>query len=140
MKALIKCLDPDGAAVDFETEEMKLPLLLPLIPRIKAELTKAGYELIDSHPAQVTEPGQAPADLSFPVSEITATVSDGKAYWRIKGGQFQKWGVIVYPEVLEAAGLNDLNPLTPFVETGWTAAYCLKENGKPKKVVRLKRN
>ncbi len=140
MKATIKCLDPDGVAVDFETEEMKLSQLLPLLPQIKAELVKAGYELIDSHPAQLVGAEAAPPQsLSFPVSELTATVSDGKAYWRVKGGQFQKWGVIVYPEVMEAAGLTDLNPLQPFTEAGLQAVYCLKENGKPKKVIRLER-
>lgn len=139
MKATIKCLDPDGVAVNFETEEMKLAQLLPLIPQIKSELAKAGYELIDSHPAQTTEPAPAPAALTFPVDQITATVSDGKAYWRVKGGEFQKWGVIVYPEVIEAAGIGELNPLKPFTEAGWIASYTLKENGKPKKVTRLMR-
>lgn len=138
MKAIIKTIDPDGVAVNFETEEMKLSKLLPLLGQVKAELVKAGYELIDSQPAQTVD-SQPASTPSFVVSRITATVEDGKAYWRVKGGEFQKWGVIVYPEVLEAAGLGELDPLKVFEEDGMVAQYCLKENGKPKKVVRLSR-
>lgn len=137
MKAIINAIDGDGVAVAFQTEEMKLTALLALVPQVKAALVQAGYELVDSHPAQTVEAGVPAPGQQFAVSELTATVSDGKAYWRVKGGQFQKWGVIVYPEVLEAAGLGELNPLQPWSEAGWLAEYCLKENGKPKKVTRL---
>lgn len=140
MKAIIKTIDPDGVAVDFETKEMALEALLNLVPQIKKALVEAGYELVDTYPAQtVNVTPAASAAPTFAVDAITATVDNGKAYWRVKGGEFQKWGVIVYPEVLEAAGLADLNPLKPFSEPGWVAHYSLKENGKPKKVIRLEK-
>lgn len=142
MKAIINTLDPDGVAVNFETEEMKLGQLLSLLPQIKESLAAAGYELIDSHPAQTVAAPAAPtvAAPSFMVDKIVATVDSekDKIYWRVKGGEFQKFGVIVYPEVFDTCGLTDrLNPLKPFTEPGWVAVYSLKENGTPKKVIRL---
>lgn len=141
MKAIIRTLDPDGVAVDFQTEEMKLQQLIALLPQVKEHLAAAGYELIDSHPAQVVEAAPpAAAGPQFMVEKIVATVDAeaNKVYWRVKGAEFQKFGVIIYPEVLEAAGLK-LDPLRPFTEPGWIAVYSLKENGTPKKVTRLYR-
>jgi hypothetical protein len=142
MKAIIRTLDPDGVAVDFQTEEMKLQQLIALLPQVKEHLAAAGYELIDSHPAQVVEaaPPAAASQPTFMVEKIVATVDAeaGKTYWRVKGAEFQKFGVIIYPEVLEAAGLK-LDPLKVFSEAGWMAVYSLKENGTPKKVTRLYR-
>jgi len=145
MKAIINTLDPDGVAVNFETAEMKLGQLLSLLPQIKESLAAAGYELMDGHPAHPAprpELVAGPAAPSFLVDKIVATVDSekDKIYWRVKGGEFQKFGVIIYPEVFEAAGLADrLNPLKPFTEPGWVAVYSLKENGAPKKVIRLER-
>lgn len=143
MKATIKTIDPDGVAVDFETKEMGLEALLNLVPQIKQALVEAGYELVDTYPAQtVNVTPAASAAPTFAVEKIVATVDaeSGKIYWRVKGSEFQKFGVIIYPEILEAAGLADLNPLKPFTEPGWVAHYSLKENGKPKKVLRLERH
>jgi hypothetical protein len=143
MKATIKVKSPAGFVVEFTTPEIEdRHLLLQTLPLFEDELLEAGYTPVTAAaPAALpaAAPLAAPVDdvRSVPVSEITATVSDGKAYWRVKGGEFQKWGIIVYPEVLEAAGLTDLNPLKPFTETGWAAHYVTKEDGKPKKVVAL---
>jgi hypothetical protein len=141
MKAIIRTIDPTGVPVDFQTDEMKLAQLLAVLPQIKDALTDGGYEILDGQPVAVQNLQSAPAPAtSFAVSEISATVADGKVYWRVKGGEFQKWGVIVYSEVLDAAGLTErMNPLKPFAEGGWVATYTLKENGKPKKVTALRR-
>jgi hypothetical protein len=149
MKATIRVKSPAGFMVEFTTPEIEdRHLLLQTLPLFEDELLEAGYTpatgpavAVASMPGAASAPAQpaAPTVLSVPVAEITATVADGKAYWRVKGGEFQKWGVIVYPEVLEAAGLTDLNPLKPFNEPGWVAHYVTKEDGKPKKVVALLR-
>lgn len=142
MKAIIRTIDPTGVPVDFQTDEMKLAQLLAVLPQIKDALVDGGYEILDGQPVAVQnlQSGPAAPATSFAVSEISATVADGKVYWRVKGGEFQKWGVIVYSEVLDAAGLTErMNPLKPFAEAGWVAHYTLKENGKPKKVTRLER-
>lgn len=147
MKAMIKVQSPAGFEITFETPEIEnRHVLLEVLPRFEAELIEAGYEPVSVSQADMSQPGApAPAQpvnggqASFLVDKITATVDDGKAYWRVKGGEFQKWGVIVYPEVLEAAGLGELNPLKPFSEPGMVAHYSLKEDGKPKKVTKLER-
>lgn len=141
MRAIIKTKSPAGFEVEFDTETVgDRHVLLESIPRFEDELLEAGYvpmsvSIIPAQAAPATTSGPA----SFVVDKITATVDDGKAYWRVKGGEFQKWGVIVYQEVLEAAGLGELNPLKPFSEPGLVAYYSLKEDGKPKKVTRLER-
>lgn len=138
MKARIIVKSPAGFTVEFETPELEnRHTLLEVLPRFEEELREAGYTPAGDGPAPAAP---APAGLgSFVVDRITATVDDGKAYWRVKGGEFQKFGVIIYPEVLEAAGLGDLNPLKAFDEPGWVAYYSLKENGQPKKVTRLEK-
>lgn len=74
---------------------------------------------------------------SFPCKVLSATVDSGKAFWKIKGGRFEKFGVTVYPEVLAAAGFATLDPLKQYDLTGYTATYALKEDGKPAKVTAL---
>lgn len=92
-------------------------------------------------PAQ-PQPQQASGNgsgQSFPAKTLTATVADGKTFWKIKGGMWEKWGITVYPEVLAEAGFGELNPLQTYDLTNWTAHYSLKEDGKPQKVTRLTR-
>jgi len=140
MKARISVVSPAGFCVEFETPELKdRHELLSVLPRFEDELLEAGYApFIVNQPTPAAPPAAA-GPASFAVDSITASVSDGKAYWRVKGGEYQKWGVIVYEEVLKAAGLADLNPLKPYSEPGLVAYYSLKDDGKPKKVTRLER-
>lgn len=75
----------------------------------------------------------------FPADELTATVNDGKRYWKVRGGQFAKFGVTVWPETLKAAGFDPdaLDPMKPVSLAGWTAWYVVNEEGKAQKVTRL---
>jgi hypothetical protein len=75
----------------------------------------------------------------FAAETLAATVNDGKTYWKVKGGPYAKWGVTVWPEVLEAAGLTNLNPTQPVSLAGYVAHIAMKDNGKPAKVVKLER-
>lgn len=142
MKARIKVISPAGFQIEFETPEIEdRHKILSTLPLFEDELLEAGYKPItpESAPAAPAQPAPANGPASFLVDSITATVADGKAYWRVKGGEFQKWGVIVYDEVLRAAGLDELNPLKPYTEPGMVAYYSRKDDGKPKKVTRLER-
>lgn len=143
MKGKIIAISPAGFWTEFETPDLaNRHELLENLPRFEDELLEAGYTpATGPAPAagQPAAPATANGSASFMVDSITATVADGKAYWRVKGGEFQKWGVIVYDEVLKAAGLDNLNPLTPYTEPGMIAYYSKKEDGKPKKVTRLER-
>lgn len=125
----------DGWPMDFELKPGEKPG-----PAI-AWLEEHGYEpaAVGHTPALASEPIDGSATGQFAAEEMTATVDDGKVYWKVKGGQYQKYGVIVWPEVLEAAGFDpdEMNPLKPVDLVGWTAICSMKENGQPKKVIRL---
>jgi len=138
MRARIKVISPNGFEIELETPEVESrQKMLEILPRFEDELLELGYSPI-SQPA--SQPAASVSDHSFAVDKITATVDGEKIYWRAKGGEFQKFGVIVYPEVLEAAGLGELNPLKPYTESGLVAYYAVKDDGvKPKKVVRFER-
>ncbi len=134
MKASIQVQSPAGFIVTLDIPEMEnRHKLLEILPRFEEELIEAGYNPVGQAPTPAHPSGRG----SFAASSLTATVDNGKAYWRVKGGEFQKFGVAIYPEVLEAAGLADANPLKPVDLAGWTAHYVVNDKGKPKKVVNL---
>lgn len=63
----------------------------------------------------------------------------GKA-WKIKGGKFTEYGVTIWPEILEAAGImpEELDTNKTYPLNGYTAYYEeITEKGYPKKVSRL---
>ena len=74
---------------------------------------------------------------SFEARTLSATVDSGKAYWKVKGGHFEKFGVTIYEEVLQAAGFANLDPLKTYDLHGYTARFALKDDGKPSKVIQL---
>lgn len=78
---------------------------------------------------------------SFPAEELVATTSQGRTYWKVKGGKYAKWGVTVWPEVLAQAGIDvgQINTQMPFPLVGFTAHYTMKDDGNPAKVVALTR-
>jgi hypothetical protein len=86
--------------------------------------------------AQVT---QEQGTLTFAADTLTALVNEGKAYWKVKGGKFQKFGVTVWPEVLAEAGwsVEELSPMKIYSLAGYTATYVLNDKGKPEKVTSL---
>ena len=95
-------------------------------------------------PASVPPPASDPPtqpqeDLFFEAERLVGSTSGDKTYWKVQGGKFSKFGVNIWPEILEAAGFNpdQLDPKTTYDLTGYTAYYSLKENGKEDKVVNL---
>lgn len=81
----------------------------------------------------------------FPVESIQLASGGEHPRWVVKGGNFKKFGVTCWPEVLEAAGiLSKLDPLKENTPSGsWVAKYIEKAgedgNMKPDKVVELVR-
>lgn len=75
----------------------------------------------------------------FDATELVATVNNGKAYWKVKGGPWTQFGITAWPEVLESAGLTNLNPMETYSLTGWTAYYTVDGQNR-KKVTRLVQN
>lgn len=93
-------------------------------------------------PAATTAPNgqQLPeqADTqAFQASELCIDTHDGKTYFKVKGGQFTKFGVTIWPETLAAAGLA--KPTANASLAGWTAHYTNKPDGKPDKVLKLEK-
>lgn len=82
---------------------------------------------------------------SFAAEKLTASMNEGKTYWKVKGGRFLKFGVTIWPETLQAAqqaglilsGDGELNPALAYDLSGWVAHYSLTDEGKPQKVTML---
>ena len=77
--------------------------------------------------------------VRFPAMHMAALVNDGKAYWKVKGGRYTKFGVTIWPEVLKASGFdpNQMNPLEVYDLAGHTAVCSTNDEGKANKVIRL---
>lgn len=71
---------------------------------------------------------------------ITCETKQGKKYYRIRAGRWTKYGVTVWPEVLEGAGIDlralDVNGEDYELPHGSKATIALKD-GKPVKVTKL---
>lgn len=78
----------------------------------------------------------ANGEQTYACTELAATITNGRTLWRVKGGSFGQYGVTVWPEVLEAAGLTDLEPEKAYDLQGWQATWIADAQGR-KKVVRL---
>lgn len=127
-KITIKAMNKDGWLMDFQLKPKEQPA--KAIEWLEAN----GYA-----PAEGSGTQQSEGLISFPAEQMTATVDKGKTYWKVTGGSYQKFGVIVWPEVLAAAGIDErqIDIRHPFPLTGFTAHCLTKPNGKPKKVIRL---
>ena len=77
--------------------------------------------------------------------KFAGDTKSGKPFWKVYGGTFMQFGVPIY-EALERALADDiffdeeLIPGTKYDLTGILAHYTIKENGQPKKVIRLQRH
>lgn len=91
----------------------------------------------DAKPAQASGVSN---DNSFTAEKLTGTVAEGKTYWKVKGGRFSQYGVTIWPEALQAAGIDSakLDPLKEYPQVnGMIAHYELNDKGKPSKVIKL---
>lgn len=81
----------------------------------------------------------APAGaLTFAADTLSVKVEEGKTFFKVKGGKFSKFGVTVWPEVLEAAGIDPQHiPVAGLSLKGWTAHYT--ETDGRQKVVHLEK-
>lgn len=134
MKAIIHTISPQGYAVDFESNEVEnLAKFLETLPKVEAQLAEAGYETLTNQPAPVTVTVSGGGANAFAARELVAEVLDKKPYWKIIGAPpFNKFGLRVWPETLEAAGIevDSLNVLEGFDLTGYTAVWEFRNNGK----------
>lgn len=78
------------------------------------------------------------AEAVMDCETLSGSVTDGKEYWKIKGGKWSKHGVTIWPEVLQAAGIGT-EPGKTYNLAGWRAHVLLKPDGNPQKVTRLEK-
>ncbi|QYK51491.1 MAG: hypothetical protein KF701_03125 [Anaerolineales bacterium] len=87
--------------------------------------------------------GASAAQKAFELESIQLAAGGEHPRWVVKGGNFKKFGVTCWPEVLEAAGIAEkLDPMRENKPTGrWLARYVERENDEgrlvPDKVVEL---
>lgn len=108
----------------------------------KIRLIEARLEFLEK---KLSEPSSAAASWrnpngdnggeKFPAETLVATVDQGKVYWKVQGGRYRKFGISVWPEVLDVyfPHLIPLDPLKTYNLRGYTA--CVDDSGEHKKVV-----
>lgn len=139
--------DPNGAPVTFtlgdgaNLDEVKrvAALRLQLIPILTGQgwTIERVVNLAEAAPEPERMPEAAPAGnaKTFFAQTLSVTSEDDKTFYKVKGGEFSKFGVTVYPEVLRAAGIElKSQPLD-----GWQAWYneTEKDGKTQRKVTRL---
>lgn len=89
-------------------------------------------------------PGRADTSMVFEATKMMASVQpdpstdEVKTYWKVKGDSYRKYGVTIWPEVLEEAGfvISEMEVTRAYDLAGWTA-HCEVVDGQPKKVTKL---
>lgn len=162
----VKCYSPDGFDIMLTLRDQDSTQLMDRVSKALKWLKENGFsptrqynepappplflddddpiareaELDDRRPVQSNGDSE---EMFFQAHELVANVSAGKTYWKVKadGGKFGKYGVTVWPEVLEEAikaGLipeEELDPRITYQLTGLLAGYI--ETDKGRKITRL---
>ena len=119
---------------ETETKETETEITTPVMQTKEEIIEPKIVQPEEKIKEQETEKRDA---LTFMAESLVATVHEGKAYFKCRGGRFSKFGVTIWPEVLEAAGLKNLDPMKIYDMHGYTAEYVVKEDGKSDKIIRL---
>lgn len=101
-------------------DKMSNAEIIDMLKGITARLERIESKLANA--TAVTDTGG-----EFAAVSLSATIDDGKCYWKVKGGPFMKHGIIIWPEVMEVTPFADADPMQVHDLTGWTAVYT--ENG-----------
>lgn len=80
----------------------------------------------------------APDETTFMGDEIVVESKSGKLYYKIVGGPYSKYGIRVWPEVLEEFGVkvDQLKGGKSYKLARW-CHVALKPDGKPEKVIKI---
>jgi hypothetical protein len=102
---------------------------------------EAEFQAMDNRAPATPDPGEQ----TFTAEKLAANITGGKTYWKVFGGRFLKFGINIWPEVLNLACADslincdeDLDPTREYQLTGLTACYL--NDGKGQKVTRLIRS
>jgi hypothetical protein len=88
---------------------------------------------------KVEETRQAEA-IIFP-TKLARTVTDGKVYYKLHGGNWQKFGVRIWPETIPTDMLEYMGEKSeiPLHANMWKATVVMNDKGQPAKVISLVR-
>lgn len=139
--ATARLISPQGVEWLLTCRDEQVSELIKKVDFLEAHLLEHGWTSPGGRAAAPAPAGgsDTPEGVeSFAAEQLVATIRDGKAYWKVKGPPFAKYGVMVWPEVLEEAGFNveELDPMKPVSLAGHTAHF-IREDGNPKKVIKL---
>lgn len=92
-------------------------------------------------PFPTEEPNQPkPTGNTFMAEHLAVNIANGKKYFKVKGGQWSKYGVTVWDEVLVKAGIpTGKLEAQEYNLKDYKATYVLKADGKPDKVILLEK-
>lgn len=130
--------DDDSAGALFAATEEGFNYISNTFKHYAANHLPAGQQV---QPAASRAVGES--YIEFPAQFIALEVKDGKAYYKIKGGNYTKHGVRVWEEVLVNAGIDVASmPLTGMKLEGLNAVAMIYngDTKNPKKVTALKSN
>lgn len=111
-----------------------------MLQNIVSQLTRIADSLEYIAHLQAVAGEQADGEISFEAEELVPELLDGESYWKVKGGSYKKHGVRIWPEVLEAAGFQELQLVKIQLGPDWKAFCTVNEAGRPKKVIRLEKS
>jgi hypothetical protein len=128
---------PQPAPADFKPAAAPLP----------ATTSQPAPAVAPAAPAIVPAPATQANLLEYDAVKLMGSMYKGKPYWKVLGGQYSKFGVTVWPEVLEAAGIAmstlDVSNENGYSLAGFKARYQMGPNEKgemkPDKVYELVR-
>ena len=135
-----------------ETPGAKLPEPTP-VDKIMTEMANTSMPWNPQEGVTVTEPvlvpvapvvPSAPAQntTEFMTVKLICTITNNKKYYKVTGGNWTKYGVTVWDEVLVGAGIPvgklEGNP-EGYNLNGYKATCLMKPDGKPEKIIKLEK-
>lgn len=108
----------------------------------------SGYHEMVEHPPTLGNPkitpDYAPEDgersNQFAFDRIAMEQKGSERYYKLKGGDFAKFGLRVWPEVLAKAGIDPAKLTEAETFISGLATYLVKADGKPGKVVNIRKD
>lgn len=138
--ANVRIMSANGFEWQFTMRAESGKDLMQKMAAFEAKALAEGYQPLGRQSAAARSPQQPPAGNangseagSFTVEELyyDGKSKQGDDSWRVKGGTFTKFGMLMYPEQWQASNLQIPAAGQPINAAGWTAHH----NGK--KIIRL---
>lgn len=128
-----------GRSSDVPSSPLPVTATPPMTPPIPEEPPLPSEPVYEPIP-QAPQTPKAPEEFSFTTVKLYCTLTDGKMYFKVAGGQYVKYGVTVWPEVLDGVGIKwgELQA-KPYDFPGYKAVYVKNAKGSPQKVIRLEK-